>query len=224
MSRSAEVVSTGFEKPASKYLEWSSDEKCFKFWNKSTSSNEFIQLPLRLVLLRDCNVIKGWNDKSQSGIYSNEVKMLRKDILEVKSFKGGLIAKGLYNDIKDAVQSAGGRYHKSLYFANAETGEVINITIKGASANAWIDFMKEIGSKWLSNEICINDFKEDKKGRVSFSTPVFSIGSTIADPKKFDAIYDDFVKKIDKAHFVDEQEQEELEDEFNEISDDDLGF
>ena len=45
--------------------------------------------------------------------------------------------------------------------------QVINITIKGSSANAWIDFMKEIGRKWLSNEICINEFKEDKKGRVS---------------------------------------------------------
>ena len=43
-----------------------------------------------------------------------------------------MIAKGLYKDIKDAVQSAGGRYHKSLYFANAETGGIDKKLFGGA--------------------------------------------------------------------------------------------
>jgi hypothetical protein len=100
MSRKSEFTSS-YEKPATMYLEWSSNDKCFKYWNNDDKENVLVQLPFTFLVLKEMHTVKGWHDKSQSGIYANEVKNISSEVIEVKSFKGGLLAKGIYKEIKE---------------------------------------------------------------------------------------------------------------------------
>lgn len=59
--------------PARKFLEWKSDDKCFSYYDKEKKENVKVELPLTFVILEHYHTVKGWNDKSESGIYANEV-------------------------------------------------------------------------------------------------------------------------------------------------------
>ena len=109
------AFSTPQSNPSTKFIDWKSNDKWFSYYDKDKKENVQIPLPFKFLALDELHSVKGWNDATSSGIYSNEVKFISKEILTVKPFKGNEIAKGLYKDIKDKVQSAGGHYVKSIY-------------------------------------------------------------------------------------------------------------
>src|ERR1041384_7321483 len=103
--------------PAQRYIEWKSNEKCFEYYDKTQAESENkgkikLPLPFKFVVLDELHAVKGWNDATGSGIFSNEVKFVSKETMVVKPFKGNEIANGLYKDIKEKVKSAGGYYVK----------------------------------------------------------------------------------------------------------------
>lgn len=166
------------ESPVKKYLSWSSNDKCFKYYDKEQGKDVMVKLPLTFVHLDELATIKGWHEASESGIYSNEVRSTRLEELNVRSFKGGEIIKGIYQDIKLRVQGAGGVFHTSIYvYLN---GEIVNLSFKGAALMGWSDFAKENRKSFLGNTIEILTSAEGKKGAVKFSTPVFTLGKPIA--------------------------------------------
>ena len=166
------------ESPVKKYLSWSSNDKCFKYYDKEQAKDVLVKLPLTFVHLDELATIKGWHEASESGIYSNEVRSTRLEELNVRSFKGGEIIKGIYQDIKLRVQGAGGVFHTSIYvYLN---GEIVNLSFKGAALMGWSDFAKENRKSFLGNTIEILTSAEGKKGAVKFSTPVFTLGKPIA--------------------------------------------
>jgi hypothetical protein len=176
--------------PAKKFLEWKSDEKCFSYYDKEKGENVKVELPLKVVILEHYHTIKGWNDKSESGIYSNEVFAIGSDDLEVKSFKGGLIAKGLYKEIKQVIHSAGGHYARSIYAVSSDQ-ELINISLKGSGVSSYSDFIKEFGDyNFDKNWIEISEAEERKKGKVKFSVPVFKKSAEIKDKSKLQPFAD----------------------------------
>ena len=167
--------------PAKKFLEWSSNDKCFKYYDKQTEENVLVPLPLKFVIVEHYHTVKGWNDASQSGIYSNEVLYTSNDELEVKSFKEGLIAKGLYKEIRQKVNDAGGHYCRSIYAVTKDL-ELINISLKGSAVSSYSDFIKEFGDyNFDKNWIEISEAKEMKKGAVNYTVPVFNKSSEIKD-------------------------------------------
>lgn len=166
------------ESPVKKYLSWSSNDKCFKYYDKEQGKDVLVKTPLTFVHLDELATIKGWDEKSESGIYSNEVRSTRLEELNVRSFKGGELVKGIYQDIKLRVQAAGGVFHTSIYvFLN---GEVVNLSFKGAALMGWSDFLKENRKSLLGNTVEILSASEGKKGAVKFSTPVFTVGKPIS--------------------------------------------
>jgi hypothetical protein len=173
----ADAYKTTTESPVKKYLSWSSNDKCFTYWDKATEKNQKLPLPIKLVHLDDMSCIKGWHDSSSSGIYSNEIKNTGAEPLVVKAFKGGTIAEGLYKDIKLKVNGLGGDYHASLYFYL--NGEVVNLAIKGAALMVWSDFAKENRKSFLGNYIEVTGALDAKKGSVKYSTPVMAVGGII---------------------------------------------
>ena len=165
--------------PAKKFLEWKSDEKCFMYYDKAKKENVKVELPFSFVILEHYHTVKGWNDKSESGIYANEVLSIGLDELEVKAFKGGLISKGLYKEIKPVIQNAGGHYSRSIYAVTNEK-EIINISLKGSGVSSYSEFINNFGdNNFDKNWIEVNEAKEMKKGRVKYSVPVFSKGKEI---------------------------------------------
>ena len=90
--------------PAVKLIEWSGDKNTFKYYDKNAKVNVEIEEDIYIITLDQLSAIKGWSDKYQSGIWSNEVKYLDKQPLIVKT-KSGTIATGLYSEIKEKLSS-----------------------------------------------------------------------------------------------------------------------
>lgn len=165
--------------PTTKYLEWKSNDKAFSYYDKEASQNVKLELPLKFLFLQHYHTVKGWNDASESGIWANEVFYIGSEEMTVRAFKGGEIASGLYKDIKAKVNSAGGRYHRSIYIM-LEDGSLANLSLKGAGVKEWSDFMEAnknlVDNQWVE----VNDAKDAKKGSVKYSTPNFTIGKNLS--------------------------------------------
>ena len=189
MSRKSEFQSVS-EKPAVKYLEWNSESGKFRYYDKEKKQNVAVDLPKFLTLMQ-FHTVKGWNDASESGIYSNEVKMITSEEMEVKAFKGGTIAKGFYKEIKDKVVQAGGHYVKSLYIM-VEGGEVWNLQIKGAVVQQWGDTFNKCMDRLADEWITIDKVEKKKKGRVEYTVPVFKFEGVISNSESVlaDQAYD----------------------------------
>ena len=167
--------------PTSKFLEWKSNNKSFSYYDKETKQNVEVKLPLTFIVLEEYHKISGFSDSDQTGIYSNEVLQIGTEEMEVRSYKGRIIAKGLYKDIKGAVNSAGGNYHKSIYAVTKE-GELINISLKGAAVSKWSKLVEKGAWKRLSDEwISIESAEDHKKGMVKYSTPNFVFNTSLSD-------------------------------------------
>lgn len=182
MSRSDEF-NKSFDKPAANYIEWSSDEKQFRYWDGEKEKDCFIPLPFKFVVLMERHTIRGFDDDSNSRIYSNEVENLT-EVLTVKSFKGGTIAKGTYENIKEMVKNAGGHYAKSIYIQTLN-GEIWNINLKGSAVFAWGEFIKKNGKLLMNHSVTVTDAEELKKGKIDYSVPIFELGKEMS-KKSFD--------------------------------------
>jgi len=179
MSRKSEFQ-TSSPNPATKFLEWKSEDQCFAFYNKAEQKNVLVPLPLKFLTLMEMHTVKGWNDASQSAIYSNEVKFIGQEELEVKSFKGGPIAKGLYKDVKHNIAAAGGHYTKSIY-AMLEDGTIVNFQLKGSAVKEWGDFTQKSRSRLTDEWVEVFEANQLQKGKVKYSVPVFKYNTSLND-------------------------------------------
>jgi len=166
--------------PSTKFIDWKSNDKCFSYYDRETSTNILIPLPFKFLVLDELHTVKGWNDASQSQINSNEVKWISKDIMTVKPFKGNEIAKGLYKDIKEKVKAAGAHYVKSVY-CMLEDGSIANLQLKGAACQSYGDFTQKTRSRLSDEWVEVSNFVEGKKGAVKYTTPDFKFSNSISD-------------------------------------------
>lgn len=157
--------------PCSKFIEFKagSDMGHFQYWNKEKEENVILKFPITFIVLDELSTITGFNDSTQSGIYSNEVHSLSNQVLSVRTFKGGIKFDGLYADIKPRITELGGKFCKSVYVAliNGDDIELANLQLKGISFKAWMD--RKEGSCFKVSE-CI----DGKKGNIKYKIPVYA--------------------------------------------------
>jgi hypothetical protein len=203
--------------PATKFFEWKSNEKTFAYFDKETKTNVSVELPFKFLVLDELHTVKGWNDATESGIYSNEVKWISKDEMIVKPFKGNEIARGLYKDIKEKAKAAGGHYVKSIYIM-LEDGSIANLQLKGAACQAWGDFTSKGKQRLLDEWVSVVGFDEAKKGSVKYTTPIFGYLASIGDAENdlaneaFNTLEAYLKTYLAKAEAVAEVETEEAHD------------
>jgi hypothetical protein len=166
--------------PATKFIDWKSNDKCFSYYDKENKLNVSIPLPFKFLALDEMHTVKGWSDSCQSAIYSNEVKFISKEIMTVKPFKGNEIAKGLYSDIKEKVKAAGAHYVKSIYVM-LEDGTLANIQLKGAACQIWGDFTNKNKSRLPDEWVTVKSATEGKKGAVKYYTPDFAFDKSLSE-------------------------------------------
>lgn len=174
--------------PATKFLSWKSNDKCFEYYDKEKAENVKIQLPFKFVVLDELASVKGWSDSLSGTIVSNEVKFISKETLTAKCYhKNGKgekvsteIAKGIYKDIKEKVNSAGAKYHKSIYIM-LDDGTLANIQLKGASVQKWGEFTQKNRSRLPDEWIIVEKAIDGKKGAVKFTTPEFKFLQSLSD-------------------------------------------
>jgi len=218
MSRRSEVASS-YEKPAEMYLEWKSDDKSFSYYDKSQGKNITVD-PGKFLFLMDRSTIKGWSEADRSGIYSNEVKNLSTDDLNVRTFSGKAIASGKYADIKEAIAKAGGTFTKSIY-AMMQDGTIINFQLRGVSLRQWMDFTAKSRRRLPDEWITIASVEEGKKGRVTFSFPNFEFSGSLnaKEGDLADQQYNELKRKIEPSERIaDNQTDQEV------IADDEIDF
>ena len=165
--------------PATKFLDWKSNDKGFEYYDKEAKEKVQVPLPFKFLVLDELHTIKGWNDATESGIYSNEVKYISKEVMTVKPFKGNEIAKGLYKEIKEKVQSAGGHYVKSIYIM-LEDGTLANLQLKGSAVQKWGEFTQKVRNRLTDEWVIVSKAIEGKKGAVKFFTPDFGFEKSLS--------------------------------------------
>ena len=172
--------------PSTKFLDWKSNDKCFEYYDKEKQEKLSVALPFKFLVLDELHTIKGWNDASSSGIFSNEVKFISKEVMTVKPFKGNEIAKGLYKDIKEKIVSAGGHYVKSIYIM-LEDGSLANLQLKGSAVQKWGEFTQKTRNRLPDEWVQVTKAIEGKKGAVKFFTPDFSFERSITEDEAMQA-------------------------------------
>lgn len=180
MSNRREQYGTSVPSPVVRYYEWKSDQKKFGYYDKTKGENIFV-LPLKVAILTTRACVRGWHDSTESSIFSNEVKNSGQETMNVYSSKpdksgNTLIATGLYRDIK--ANLGGGHYEKSVYAYEQGVG-IVKLNFKGAALMAYSTFEKDAGKKTFDFLLEVKRFTEGKKGKVTYSTPVFELGSAI---------------------------------------------
>ncbi len=155
------------------------------YYDKETGGNVDVPTPLRFVVLDTLATVKGWSGAEDTGIWANEVKKVGEQSLNVRT-KNGLIASGLWKDIKDQVVADGGKFHSSIYIAakGRDGLEMQCLTLKGAALNAWINFSKTTNLK--QNAITLSEWKTEGKA-VKYQVPVFTAES-MTDEEKTEAV------------------------------------
>lgn len=211
MSRQSEFQ-TQSSNPTKYYFEWKSDDKTFAYYDKEKKENVKIELPFKFLTLMEFHTIKGWNDKNQSGVYSNEVKSIGNDEINVRLFKGNQSVKGIYKEIKETIIAMGGHYTKSIYIM-LESGEIANVNIKGSSVQSWGDFTQKSRSRLSDEWIQVSNAIELKKGKVEYSIPEFKFAHTLSQEQSIlaDNAYNQLKNYIDsyltkQIEVIDEEE------------------
>lgn len=174
--------------PASKFIEWKSNDKCFNYYDKETKENVALPLPFKFLVLDELHTVKGWNDSLKGQIISNEVKFISKEVLKVRTFHKDANGKniktdmveGVYSEVKEKIKSAGAHYVKSVYVM-LEDGSIANLQLKGASCQSYGDFTAKTRSRLTDEWVEVANFVEGKKGAVKYTTPEFKFKKSISD-------------------------------------------
>lgn len=192
----------------------------FFFYDKEKKENVLVELPFKFLVLDQLHTVSGWNDATSSGIFSNEVKFISKQVMTVKPFKGNEIAKGLYADIKEKVKNAGGHYVKSIYIM-LEDGTLANIQLKGSAVQQWGEFTNKSLSRLPEEWVVVDKAVDGKKGAVKYTTPGFTFGGSLSDKEaaQADLVFDELETYL-KAYLIKEEAPVEVED----LDTDDLDF
>src|SRR3990167_4210355 len=164
--------------PATRWFEWNGEAGTVRYYDKDAKQNVDCGTEFGFVLLDELASVRGWHEASTSGIYSNEVRDTREDILIVKAFKGGTLAEGLYKDIKDRVNAVGGQFVANCYVAFKNGGGELalgSLRFKGAALGAWMEFRKAHRAELYSKGVRIVGVTEGKKGRITYRMPVLKI-------------------------------------------------
>lgn len=190
--------------PAKKFYKWESENKTFSWYNKEENKNVLTKLPFRFVTLgRPLFCVKGFNEKLNIGLYSNEVRSV-KDEMIVRYFDKNqpIIAKGVWADVKDKADNVGGKYHLSIYGYDLDSKEIINIDVKGNGIGEWGELFKKNNQRLADEIVIVKGYKEGKKGSVKYTYPTFELERSISDPE-LDEVFDslEILKKFHLEYF-----------------------
>lgn len=199
--------------PCSKFIEFKGDAGVFQYYDKNVPNpktkkngdNVELPLPIKFIVLDELSTVKGFNEPSRSGVYSNEVHSVKHQTLHVRTFKGNNSISGLYADIKGDIKSIGGKYCKSIYamMINEKSCELVNFQLTGAAFSSWID--KEANTN--EEVVTVTSTTQGKKGKVVYNIPVWSAAAMTSDLRDEAIEMDKTLQEFLKARKVQEKDE-----------------
>lgn len=165
--------------PSTRWFEWHGSKGHINFWDKEAKKRVDVALPFTFLLLDELATVRGFHERSQSGIFANEVRDTRQETLLVKAFEGGEIASGLYAGIRDRVKAHGGYFQASCYVAykDGDALKIGNLGLNGAALSEWSEFKKR-ASGLYDGAVSIVGYEERTHGATKYRVPKFALKAT----------------------------------------------
>ena len=159
-----------------RWIEWNGSQGRFEYYDREKEKKIEVPLPLTVLVLDCTATVTGWDDESDSKVYSSEVRDLNQP-LTVKSFKGGEIAVGPWSAIRDKVKARGGKFTQNIYSAVKDGDELILACVQfaGAALKPWLDFRNDNKNAIDTDAVKIASYVEGKKGSIKYRVPVFEL-------------------------------------------------
>lgn len=164
--------------PCIQWMEWNGEKGNPRYYDKENKVNVDLPTEMTFVVLDQTSTVSGWDESSKSSIFANEVRDTRYDSMQVKSFKGGVIAEGLYAHVRDTIKAAGGKFTTNIYILQGDGEEytIACIRMTGAALNAWIEFFKKHRTEVEEEKaVSITGVTQGQKGAITFQVPVFEL-------------------------------------------------
>lgn len=181
MSRHDESIGR-IPNPSQYYLEWNIQHNSFCYYSSEKEDRIPFPLPFKFLALKFLNTITGFDEKTDQGLYANEVTNTTMEHFKVCRRDGSVVATGLYNSIKDQVKTAGGKFTQSIY-AMTPRGGIVNVRIKGAQMLNF-NVIKKHGNRWRDEwlQVANYDTKTHGEGEEAkvYTVPVFSFAGTLS--------------------------------------------
>lgn len=198
-------MQSGMQNPAKHFFQWKSEHQKFAYYDKVEKKNVFVELPLKFLAISRYKTVKGWNQKKEGALISNEVKDLKDEITVNFYPKNGndkqVIAKGTWNDIKATVENWDGKYTESVYVMLPD-GTLANLQLSGASLSTWFEFQKNQSERFFNDWVVVNGFKEGKQGAVTYTYPVFEWGTSLDAESQLRAdVADETIGQYEESYF-----------------------
>ena len=167
------------------FFDWKSDKEgktgTFKWRNKELAQ-EVNVMPEQFILLSQISCIKGWDEKTQSKIYSNEIISTKDEDLIVKSFKSTEpLFNGKYN--KNAIEAMGGKFNKGIIVLEGKN--LVEYFMQWGALFQWNEDINQIDTNEF--KVKFDKIEERKKGAVTYYIPRFIKGDVITPEEKTQA-------------------------------------
>lgn len=175
MSRSNPISNN--PNPATKFFEWRGSEGAVQYYDREAKENIKVPGVFKFLVLDELSTVTGYNKRAKSGVYANEVRDVRTDVLHVKMFNGEEVSSGIWSEIKEKVNFKNGSFATSCYMAFKEDGEmkIGNLKISGCALGPWIDFRRKHQKDINTKAVAMTAGEKDTSGTVEFIPPEFSI-------------------------------------------------
>ena len=161
------------QSPVKYYIRFNGETGTFSFYDKVKEAEVTLN-ELEFIVIDTRSSIIGWNDERKSRVFSNYVRTMKENMI-VKCGNEELM-NGLYADIKEKIAAAGGKFCTNVFALAQIEGDwsLVNIQFSGASLRDWSEYVSsETMTKIYGYMITAKRGQEQKKGRVTYYTPMF---------------------------------------------------
>lgn len=174
------------ENPTSIRIEWKSEVTSFAFFKKGSAESEkgeIVKLPqITFIPVQLAFRIGGYNNDKDCYLYSNTFTDFKTHIVTVKYAKGsGVVASGLYADIKEKIKGNDGKFQNVLYSVITHVNgkelpepKYVEIIIAGA-ASAGLQNANQSIFSLIGKSITHTGHSQEKNGGIKYNAPTFEI-------------------------------------------------
>lgn len=188
---------SSYEVVAEKTYTWRSSEQNFFTYDRETKERVALPEGAKLIPLTATHSVTGVHERDHgkatqryNRIYSNEFTDYRQDVITVKEVDNldntkTVIAEGVYSPtVKDIITDLPyAKFTTNIYCLL--DGEVVRISLAGASLKPWIDFETKLRqtNTYLTDSHCVllDGAEEVRNGAVTFYSPKFKLGDITAE-------------------------------------------
>ena len=150
--------------PITQYIKYKGSTGEIQIYKKKTGEIETRTAKgFEFYILNGCACVKGYSQKHEAGIHSNDVAHPGEQELDVRVGSESL-GKGFWRDIKDSVKSKGAKYCQSYF--GLYKGELSRFDVYGSGLGNLFNLSHP-------DKIQIAEIVSDKFGSVTFYRPVY---------------------------------------------------